>query len=123
LDDIKNALQKTNIARGTVAYTYEPTQFAFNHNGEMTVESLPKTIYFNFKTIGYNEKDTRIILLDRLLHEYTHILQEEEGAEGRKIDFFNQYIVSNSENYAQVGFNLQAIIPLSKECFLNLWLI
>ena len=108
-DDIKNAPPKTNIGKGTVAYTYEPTQFTFNDNGEIKVESLPKTIYFAFKTIGYNEKEVRIILLDRLLHEYTHILQEEDGAEDRKIDFFNQYIVSNAENNMQIAINLQAL--------------
>lgn len=102
-DDIRNASQSIRNNKMSGAYTYEPTQFFYDGEGKIAVESLPKTIYLNFHTPTKNEKESRIILLDRVLHEMTHLLQDEEGSDTRKIDFFNKFLNSSPDEEKAVN--------------------
>lgn len=87
-DDIKNLPKELNVNRYAGAYTSEPTEFYIADNGNIQATSKPKTIYLNFHTSTQNKQESRIILLDRLLHEMTHVLQDEKGSNVRKEDFF-----------------------------------
>ena len=106
-DDIKNIPANTNAARGTAAYTYEPTQFVMGNNGNIEAVDLPKTIFLNFKTSAKNEKEAKVILLDRLLHEVTHVLQE-DSPKDNKIVFFNNFLATQEDTNKAIA-NLQAV--------------
>ena len=107
-DDIKNVPKQSNVNRVSGAYTYEPTQFFIKDDGSCEITQLPKTIYLNFHTPTKNPKEARIILLDRVLHEMTHILQDESGSDTRKGDFFNKKLSTIKSQEAAVA-NLQAV--------------
>ncbi len=107
-DDIKNVPRQSNVNRASGAYTYEPTQFYIKDDGSCQITQLPKTIYLNFHTPTSNQKEARIILLDRVLHEMTHILQDETGSDTRKEDFFNKKLSTIKSQEAAVA-NLQAV--------------
>ena len=106
--DIKKIPRNANVHTSTVAYTHEPSQFLLNESGKIAVETLPKTIYFNFNTPAKNQRDERIILIDRLVHEMTHILQDEEGSDTRKLDYFNAFLSTQTNNDRAIR-NIQAI--------------
>lgn len=93
-DDIKNLPKGSNSSIYAGAYTAEPIAIYTAKNGKLQSETKPKTIYLNFHTPTQNVKESRIILLDRLLHEMSHVLQDEKGSDTRKEDFFNKYLSS-----------------------------
>ena len=102
-DDIRNAPQTIRINKMSGAYTHEPTQFFYNEKDKIEAETLPKTIYLNFHTPTKDEKESRIILLDRMLHEMTHLLQDEEGSDTRKLEFFNKYLDSATDETVAIN--------------------
>lgn len=105
-DDIKNLPKGSNSSIYAGAYTAEPIAIYTAKNGKLQSETKPKTIYLNFHTPTQNVKESRIILLDRLLHEMSHVLQDEKGSDTRKEDFFNEYL-SSLKNQQVAMANMQ----------------
>lgn len=95
-DDMKNLPKGSNASIYAGAYTAEPIAIYTAKNGKLQAETKPKTIYLNFHTPTQNLKESRVILLDRLLHEMSHVLQDEEGSDTRKEDFFNKFLSSRT---------------------------
>ena len=120
-DDIKNVPKQLNVNKTSGAYTYEPTQFFICEDGGIQVASLPKTIYLNFNTPTKDPKESRVILLDRLLHEMTHVLQDEKGSDTRKEDLFNKYLeTQKNQQKAMASFQaINAIYNATEQTMMN----
>ena len=120
-DDIKNVPKQSNVTKSSGAYTYEPTQFYISESGCIQVTSLPKTIYLNFNTPTKDPKEARVILLDRLLHEMTHVLQDEEDSDTRKENLFNKYLgVQKNQQKAMASFQaVNAIYNTTEQTMMN----
>ncbi len=88
-DDFKKLPKNNNVHNNvTTGYTQQQMQFAQNEDGQIEVENLPQNI---FVVVDKNlNKENRIILLDRILHECTHVLQNESDDHQSYVDFYNE---------------------------------
>lgn len=95
------------LTQGTTGYTKIPTEFYENENGKIICTTQPKTIYLcNPKQLNREEK---IILLSRILHECTHVLQEESKDRTSSEDFFSSHF-KNSKNI-DITFETMCHLP------------
>jgi len=90
-DDYKNLPENTNAMHATAGYTVEPTQIYITANNKLQATGLPKTIYMSFPNTDDKKKD-RIVLLDRILHECTHIFQDDSDDRKSKLKLINDYL-------------------------------
>ncbi len=87
-DDYKNLPSKNNVHNSaTTAYTQQQMQFLQSEDGQIEISKMPQNI---FVTIDKDlKKENRIILLDRILHEFTHVLQNESSDHQSYADLYN----------------------------------
>ena len=85
-ENLENERMLTN---GTRAYTKMPTAL-FANNNNIQIEARPKTIYLKFSQ-ELDKKD-KTVLLDAILHECTHVFQEESKDKVSTTEFLNNYL-------------------------------
>ena len=96
-DDYKNFNSKTsNAFEATTGYTKQDMTFAVLDYG-VVANALPQKIYVTFpKDL---EKESRILFGDNVLHECSHVLQNESSNRQSYQDFFNSNFrrISNTQ--------------------------
>ncbi len=88
-DDYKNLPKNNNTHTYTAGYTQQQVSFLVNDSGHLVAKSLPQKIYVAVPNTC--DKNGRIIFLDRILHECTHVMQNETSNHLSYEDFYNQY--------------------------------
>lgn len=101
IDFLENLKATRMLTNGSAGYTKIPTQFQINDSGKIVVKSMPKTVYLYIPE--KLDEESKIIFLDRLLHESTHVLQEESKDRTSGEDFFNNHLKSTKNIDATVS--------------------
>ncbi len=96
-DDYKNLPHNNNTHSYTTGYTQQQVSFFVNDRGQLVAKSLPQKIYVVIPNT--NDRNGKIIFLDRILHECTHVMQNETSNHLSYEDFYNQYFakINNPE--------------------------
>ena len=100
-DHLENLKTNRIVTNGSAGYTKIPTQFLMDESLNVFVKNMPKTVYLYFPESL--DKETRIIFLDRLLHECTHVLQEESKDKISDEEFFNSHLKSSKNIEATIN--------------------
>ncbi len=93
-DDYKNLPGNNNSQRYAAGYTQQQVAFSLNDRGHLVAKALPQKIYVVVPNT--NARNNKIIFLDRVLHECTHVLQNETSDHLSYENFYNKYFAKTN---------------------------
>ena len=82
--------QNSNALSTTVAYVQNPINFTPDN------KAIAQDKIIFIRPIKNQDKESKLSFLDKIEHEFTHVLQEESPDRTPKIDFFNDFLKNNN---------------------------
>lgn len=88
VEDYSKLPNKTNAQQYSAGYTQQPIIFSQTPDGNIQVNMLPQKIFV--RVPNTNDRNNKIIFLDRILHECTHVLQNESSDHVSYTEMYNK---------------------------------
>lgn len=93
--DFSSLPKTTNAHEATAGYTEQKIGFIMGKDGKLQLEKFPQTVYMVFPP--NNSYDEKVLLIDRILHEATHVFNSDYSKGNEHEELMSNYI-KNAQN-------------------------